>query len=194
MHRISDVYKLTLLSASIACALQTQYTFAQNEKQIEEVVVTGSRIVRRDLVSSSPIATLDSAALLASGEVNIESVLNQMPQFGLGQGASTNGFGDGGRATINLRGLGDKRNLVLLDGRRLPASSSEAVVDINLIPQIILENVEVISGGASAVYGSDAISGVVNFKTKQGFEGTQIDVQYGMSEQSDAENTDASIL
>ena len=84
-----------------------------------------------------------------------------------------------GRASLNLRGLGETRNLVLLDGRRLPLSNANAVVDVNLIPQFILEGVETITGGASAVYGSDAMSGVVNFKSKRNLDGVQLDVALG---------------
>ncbi len=193
--------KLSLgrLSLATACAAfqfpgQTSMAQTQAGEQVEEIIVTGSRIARRDYVSPSPIATLVSEDLLASGEVNLENALIQATQFGLGEGQQTNEFGGGGRASVNLRGLGDHRNLVLLDGRRLPNSSHRAVTDINLIPHIILENVEVISGGASAVYGSDAISGVVNFRTKQGFEGTQANVQFGASAEGDAENIDASFM
>ena len=87
-----------------------------------------------------------------------------------------------GRASLNLRGLGETRNLVLLDGRRLPLSNANAVVDVNLIPQFILGGVETITGGASAVYGSDAMSGVVNFKSRDHFEGIQLDVRSGISD------------
>ena len=83
----------------------------------------------------------------------------------------------GGRASLNLRGLGETRNLVLLNGRRLPLSNAFAVVDVNIIPPNIIENVETITGGASAVYGSDAISGVVNFRTRRSFEGIELDAR-----------------
>ena len=98
-----------------------------------------------------------------------------------------------GRASLNLRGLGETRNLVLLDGRRLPLSNANAVVDVNLIPQFILDGVETITGGASAVYGSDAMSGVVNFKSLTDFTGLQLDVRSGISDQGDGDTTDVGI-
>lgn len=159
---------------------------------LEQILVTGSRIARPDYVATSPIVSLGEDAIAKSGTVNIESTLNQLPQFVQGQTASTVGaVALPGRATLNLRGLGETRNLVLLDGRRLPLSSSFAVVDVNLIPQSILSGVETISGGASAVYGSDAMSGVVNFKTRDFFEGVQVDVRSGFTEAGGAGTLDA---
>jgi outer membrane receptor protein involved in Fe transport len=149
---------------------------------VEELVITGSRISRRDADAPSPIVTVTAAAIEKSGNINIEGAMNEMPQF---TRDSSGGQGTGGRALLDLRGLGANRNLVLLDGRRLPISSSSGVVDTNLIPTGIIQNVEVITGGASAVYGSDAISGVVNFVTNRRFQGLRADLQYSNSEQGD---------
>jgi outer membrane receptor protein involved in Fe transport len=161
----------------------------------QPIIVTGTRIARRDFESTSPIQTLNQAQLVQTGSVNIESSLNQLPQFVQGQGQSAIGaVAGGGRASLNLRGLGETRNLVLLDGRRLPLSSAFAVVDVNMIPPNILEGVETITGGASAVYGSDAISGVVNFRTRRRFEGVQLDARKGLSFQGDAGTTDLALL
>ncbi|MDF7775599.1 TonB-dependent receptor [Sphingomonas sp. AOB5] len=166
------------------------------EAQAEEgglIVVTGSRIARQDFQSPSPIVTIGTDTLTSTPSVNIESTLNQLPQFAQGQSQSAIGaVANGGRATLNLRGLGETRNLILLDGRRLPLSSAFGVVDINNIAPGILESVETISGGASAVYGSDAISGVVNFRTRRDFEGIQLDARYGQSFQGDAGTFDIS--
>lgn len=157
-----------------------------------DIVVTGSRIARRDYVSDSPIVTQSADQIRNSGTVNLETVLNRLPQFVPGQGAYTPG--QGGRATLNLRGLGEQRNLILLDGRRLPPATALGVVNINIIPQGILSGIETISGGASATYGSDAISGVVNFKSKQSFDGMQIDIQKGVTERGDVPQTNVSLL
>jgi outer membrane receptor protein involved in Fe transport len=163
-------------------------------QEVEELVVTGSRISRPDYSSSSPIVTFGEAAITQTGTVNIENALNQLPQFVQGQTQSTIGaVALAGRASLNLRGLGEQRNLVLLDGRRLPLSNANAVVDVNLIPQFILEGVETITGGASAVYGSDAMSGVVNFKSKRRLDGVQIDLRSGISDRGDANTTDVGI-
>ena len=96
--------------------------------------------------------------------------LDTFPQFTVGSGPTTTGFFASGQATLNMRGLGSVRNLVLLDGRRIQPSNSQQVVDINTIPKALIESVEIITGGASAVYGSDAVAGVVNFKTRRNFK------------------------
>jgi iron complex outermembrane receptor protein len=182
-----------LLASGAAFGQQAEPTSTPSE-DLEEIVVTGSRIARPDYSSTSPIVTFGQDAITKTGTVNIENALNQLPQFVQGQMQSTIGaVALPGRASLNLRGLGETRNLVLLDGRRLPLSNSTAVVDVNLIPQFILEGVETITGGASAVYGSDAMSGVVNFKSRSHFEGIQLDVRTGISDRGDAETADYGI-
>jgi outer membrane receptor protein involved in Fe transport len=151
------------------------------------IVITGTRIARQDYVSTSPIITVGQQVLSQTPSVNVEATLNQLPQFVQGQNQSAIGaVASGGRASLNLRGLGETRNLILLNGRRMPLSNAFGVVDINLIPPNIIENVETISGGASAVYGSDAISGVVNFLTRRRFEGIQLDARIGSAFKGDA--------
>lgn len=189
---------LAVLTTGVALGQTTDQsaepTSAASNEKLEELVVTGSRISRPDYSSTSPIVTFSEAAITQAGTVNIENALNQLPQFVQGQTQSTIGaVALAGRASLNLRGLGETRNLVLLDGRRLPLSNANAVVDVNLIPQFILEGVETITGGASAVYGSDAMSGVVNFKTKRKLEGVQVDVRSGISDRGDADTTDVAI-
>ena len=157
------------------------------------IVVTGSLIRRPNNTSISPIVTVDAASLEESGTININDALNQLPSFTTSGNASTGGQGTGGRATINLRGLGSNRNLVLLDGRRLPLSDISGNVDINIVPESIIAGVDVITGGASAVYGSDAMSGVVNFRTLRDFEGVAVDGQYGISDRGDAQRYNASL-
>jgi outer membrane receptor protein involved in Fe transport len=164
------------------------------DPKVETVVVTGSKIARRDYSSPSPIVTTGKDVLQESGNVTLEATLNQMPQFTPSGTAATGGQGQGARATLDLRGLGDNRNLILLDGRRLPLSSAFGQVDVNTIPPAIIDGIETISGGASAVYGSDAMSGVVNFKTLRKFEGLVLDVQYGNSQKHDARKLSPSII
>lgn len=185
---------LAVFTAGAAFGQATEPASTAASEEVEELVVTGSRISRPDYSSTSPIVTFGEAAITQTGTVNIENALNQLPQFVQGQTQSTIGaVALAGRASLNLRGLGEQRNLVLLDGRRLPLSNANAVVDVNLIPQFILEGVETITGGASAVYGSDAMSGVVNFKTKRRFDGVQIDLRSGISDRGDANTTDVGI-
>ncbi len=153
----------------------------------ETVVVTGSRIAKQDFVSNSPIATVDAEVFELTGSINTEDVLNTLPQAIPGFDRSSNNPGDG-TATANLRGLGSERTLVLMDGRRIIPSRSDGVVDLNNIPASLIERVEVITGGASAIYGSDAIAGVVNFIMKDDFEGFEANLGYEATvDQGDAE-------
>lgn len=156
-----------------------------DEMNVDEVVVTGSRIARKDYVAESPIVTVGAEAVASRGTPNIEATLNQLPQFTASSGGTTLSAARGGRANVNLRGLGIGRTLVLLDGRRLQPSDPLGAIDLNSISTALLENVEVISGGASAVYGSDAVAGVVNLKLKRNFEGLQVDAQYGQTTRGD---------
>ncbi|AYV49280.1 TonB-dependent receptor [Caulobacter flavus] len=170
-----------------------QEAAAPEEPQaVEAVVVTGSRIARQDYVANSPIQTVGAAAIEATGQVTVEKALSQMPQFtgsfGQGNTGSTSTGLNGGQSYASLRGLGAKRTLILLDGRRLQPSNPDGSVDLNIIPEALIENVEVITGGASTAYGSDATAGVVNFKLKRSFNGLTADAQYGISEKGDAES------
>ena len=162
---------------------------------VQEVIVTGSRIARRDYVAESPIVTVQTKVLQTTSPPTLDQALSKLPQFtGItGQSRTGAGFGQIGAATLNLRNLGETRNLVLLDGRRMQPSTTGFAVDVNNIPSALIDSVEVITGGASAVYGSDAVAGVVNFKLKHNFEGLQLDAKAGLSTRGDYFNTDDSI-
>jgi len=160
---------------------------------IETVTVTGSRIARAQDVTPSPVVSVPQDLLSSTGAVTIETALNQLPQFGLGGNQAVAGFSGTGLATLNLRGLGNYRNLVLVDGRRPQPSTILQVIDINTIPKALIQDIEIISGGASAVYGSDAISGVVNLKLNPRFEGVQLDTQYNLTEEGDGATQDVSL-
>lgn len=155
---------------------------------LQEVVVTGSLITKSNYVSSSPIVSTSADELQATGAVTVEAALTQLPDF-----APSTTANSAGPSVINLHALGSNRNLVLLDGRRLPLSDISGNVDTNIVPDAILSGVDVITGGASAVYGSDAMSGVVNFLTIKHFDGIRADVQYGNSAKGDAARTAASV-
>jgi len=166
---------------------------------LEEITVTGSRIVRRDLSAPSPIVTIGGEDFENSSTTSVESVLNQLPQFVPGQNQFTSGIQGSatnapGAATLNLRGMGTNRNLVLMNGKRPQPSNASLVVDINTIPASAIANVEVITGGASAVYGPDAMAGVVNFVLKNDFEGVEFDWQTGATAEGDAEESKFSML
>ena len=150
----------------------------------DAIVVTGSRIQRRDLTSSSPVAVVNAEEFTLSGSVNVESVINTLPQVVPGATSFSNNPG-GGVATLNLRGLGATRNLVLVNGRRYIFFDASQVVDLNTIPQFLIESVDVVTGGASAVYGSDAIAGVINFRLRNDLNGVIAGGQYNITGEGD---------
>ncbi|MEM8982660.1 MAG: TonB-dependent receptor [Pseudomonadota bacterium] len=176
---------------ALALAILPGLTFAQttdspSDEPIDEIVVTGTRIVRRDLVSISPLTTIERSDIEFSGRLTIEEVLNRMPQVAPDFGRTSNNPGDG-TARVNLRGLGANRTLVLINGRRLAPSGVGSAVDVNNLPQALIERVEIITGGASAVYGADAVAGVVNFITRDDFDGVSIEGRYGITEEGDGQ-------
>ena len=166
----------TLLALAIGSQWSPQIARAEEQSAstpLEETVVVGSRIKRKDLVSSSPTVTANQQGLAESGSATLDSYLSQLPQFQPGQGSFSNSTSGGtvGQSTLNLRGLGPQRNLILLDGQRMQSSNANGAIDLNTIPSNAISNVEIVSGGASATYGSDAMSGVVNFNTRSDLNG-----------------------
>lgn len=170
-----------------ATALMAAPAVAQDQEddQVEDIVVTGSRIVRQDYVANSPIVTVGVEDFQATGSVNVDNLINELPQFTPAANATSNNPSAGGQANVQLRGLGTTRTLVLLNGRRIVPSNASSVVDLNLIPTALLANVETITGGASSTYGSDAVAGVLNFLLNDSFEGVQLDLQYGETDRND---------
>ncbi|TAJ74491.1 MAG: TonB-dependent receptor [Phenylobacterium sp.] len=175
-----------IMGGASVVALLAGAASAQEAADVQEVVVTGSRIARTDYVAESPIVTVGAAAVEARGPATLESTFNQMPQFAASNANSGSSPARQGRNNANLRGLGIQRTLVLLDGRRMQPSDALGAIDLNSITPALIENVEVITGGASAVYGSDAIAGVVNFKLRKNFSGLELDAQYGVTDRDDA--------
>lgn len=185
---------LPILLSVVMTPAYAQSAPADDEStEVAEIVVTGSLIRRPNNTAVSPIVTVDTSAIKEAGTVNLNDALNQVPSFTTSGNAATGGQGTGGRATISLHGLGPNRNLILLDGKRLPISDVNGNVDTNIIPESIIGGIDVITGGASAVYGSDAMSGVVNFKTVRSFDGVRLDTQYNISERGDAAKFNASM-
>jgi iron complex outermembrane recepter protein len=230
-----------LVRASVAAILGTTaaigyvpYSFAadaepavQADEVLEEVQVTGSRIVRKDMKSNSPLVTVDKQKLEDSSYISIEETLNDLPQFmaggiGNGTGGNTaaatvtslsaatganggNGSGDmfnmsllpdntgtvglvvPGAANVNMRGLGANRSLVLIDGHRAMPLNASLAVDMNTIPSIAIGSLEIVTGGASAVYGADALAGVTNIKFRDNFEGMKVNLKTGINEVGDGE-------
>ena len=180
------------------------YTEASAQEDVlEEITVTGSRIVRRDYEAQTPIVTVDAEAFTQRSSFGIEATLNQYPQFNIAGSQSQlseantpfpSASAAPGAATLDLRGIGTNRTLVLMDGRRVQPINGQLVVDVNTIPASAIDRVEVITGGAAAVYGADAVAGVVNFVLKRDFEGVDFNVQYGASQEGDGEETLVSAL
>ncbi len=168
--------------------------------QIAEIIVTGSRIASRSETSDSPLVTIDRSMFAASGQVSLDVAIGRMPQFSAAQGQTevgdvqgATGF-QGGQSFADLRGLGANRTLILMDGHRLVATTPNGAVDLNLLPSALIKDVDVITGGASAVYGSDAMAGVVNFRLRHHFSGAEIDAQRGATTHGDGEESKVSVL
>lgn len=174
--------------AAVAAALAASPAMAQDaqDDQVDDIVVTGSRIARQDYVANSPIVTVTAEDFQATGSVNIDTLINDLPQFTPAANATSNNPSAGGQANVQLRGLGTGRTLVLLNGRRVISSNASSVVDLNILPTSLVSNIETITGGASSTYGSDAVAGVLNFLLDTEFEGVRIDAQYGESDRKDA--------
>jgi iron complex outermembrane recepter protein len=196
-----------LVSALAPTALAAQDSVADEEAAPEEpenaIIVTGSRIaVEAPIESASPITVVDAEAIQTSGEADLATLLRDIPalQGSLPGVDSVNQAANGdssdlGLSLLNLRQLGSVRTLVLEDGRRhVPGTGGSAAVDINAIPQGRIKSVEVLTGGASSIYGADAVTGVVNFTLRSGrdFDGVEFNVQGGISDEGDAENFGAS--
>lgn len=218
-----------LIRAAVAAAISASYAMSalgqeatasdapkkDNEPVLQEVSVTGSRIVRRDTETTSPLVTVEREILEKSSYISIEQALNELPEFMSGgplaggaavtslsaAGDVAGGSGSGnmfdtarpvdnarvgtftpGAATVNLRGLGANRALTLIDGRRGVASNASGAIDLNTVPQIVIDNIEVITGGASSVYGADALAGVTNIKLRNNFEGMEVRARGGVNE------------
>jgi iron complex outermembrane recepter protein len=172
---------------------------SESSELLPEVVVTGSRIARQDFTSLSPIVTVDAGAVENRSEPGIVNALQELPQFNVAGNSSNlsaaaNPFPSAtsaapGAATVDLRGLGTNRTLVLIDGRRAQPVDAYLEVDLNTIPPDAVQSVEAITGGAASTYGADAIAGVVNIKLKQNFQGFELDTQQGLSQYGDAATT-----
>lgn len=184
----SSLKTALLLGAATASAMSLS-TMAKAQEQVETVVVTGSRIPQVGLYSSSPVTAVSNQEIKYEGTTNVETLLNNLPGV-MADFTETASNGATGQATVDLRGLGSARTLVLVDGTRLmPSDPANPVADLNQVPAALVDHVEVQTGGASAVYGSDALSGVVNFIMRKDFEGVEVDAQYSVNNAGNGDNT-----
>ena len=182
--KMSTKTKLLLSAVTAASIAATAApTFAQDAGDDDVVVTTGSRIANPNVISSSPVLTVDAELFDIRGTTDTVDLINTLPAVFPSQNTS---FANGatGTSTVDLRGLGAERTLVLVDGKRLPPGGplGTFAADLNLIAPQLVERTDIVTGGASAVYGSDAISGVVNFVTRKDFEGIEVDLQYGFNQ------------
>ena len=164
--------------AASAYAQDAQQAPAVEGQNLQRVEVTGSRIATANLESVSPVTVVGAKDIKLEGTRSVENLLNNLPQVFADQGGSISN-GSSGTATVNLRNFGADRTLVLINGRRMPAGSPRnTAADLNQIPAALIKRVEVLTGGASAIYGSDAVAGVVNFIMNDSFQGVQLETNY----------------
>ncbi|MFB2670063.1 TonB-dependent receptor [Shewanella xiamenensis] len=199
MHHLTlaaRAVRASLITMGSASVLLSGITIAAEENtKVERIEVTGSRIKQVDMETVSPVTVINAADIAMTGEKTVADVLNNsaINSFGSWRGVSGYGSGASSTSSVNLRGLGSSATLVLLDGRRMPgtSSSSGSVADTSSIPMAIVERIEILRDGASAVYGSDAVAGVINIITKKEFDGLQLDYS---TEQPSVEGGDANRL
>ena len=185
-RNVARAVRLALIAAGAASAgFQAPVVIAQ-DAELEQIVVTGSRIARSELESDAPLALVSSADIARTGLVSVGDVLQALSSTdGTGlRPITTQTNGSDGASQISLRNLGAERTLILIDGRRWVTDGS-GIVDLNTIPSSMIERIEVLKDGASAIYGSDAIAGVINIITKKEFEGVQLDAYYGTTSAGD---------
>lgn len=190
------VHQALFAGAAAAAAITTMPAYAADESPIQEVIVTGSRIRRVDQETASPILVMDQTTISNSGVQTLGDLLQRIPAVsGAATNPAVNNGGGTGESNVELRGLGAQRTLVLLNGRRVGilGNTTTSAVDINMIPMNLIERVEVLKEGAGAIYGSDAIAGVVNFITRKDFNGAEANVEYGQTSRSDGERESASL-
>ena len=199
MHHLTlaaRAVRASLITMGSASVLLSGITIAAEENtKVERIEVTGSRIKQVDMETVSPVTVINAADIAMTGEKTVADVLNNSAINSFGSWRGVSGYGSGASSTsnVNLRGLGSSATLVLLDGRRMPgtSSSSGSVADTSSIPMAIVERIEILRDGASAVYGSDAVAGVINIITKKEFDGLQLDYS---TEQPSVEGGDANRL
>lgn len=185
MFKKTPIGSAAALAAGSLFAALALAPSVQAQSSAQEVTITGTRIRTPGAVSSSPITAISAEDVRSSQPVAVEEFFKGLPAAIPAIGSGTNN-GTAGGATIDLRGLGANRSVVLIDGRRVVPFDLTGAVDTNVIPMALLSRVDLVTGGASAVYGADAVAGVANFVLKKDFRGFTVDSSYGLSEKGDA--------
>lgn len=189
--RLSAAVRTALFAGSSAMLLMANSATGQEADEAEifdEIVTTGSRVVDPNLEQASQVLVMTESEISDRHALDAESLVGELPGIAPGTNRSLNN-GTNGTATLNLRGLGDNRNLILLDGQRLVPSDLSARTDLNNIPMALVERVDIVTGGASSVYGADAVAGVSNFVLKRDFEGVQLAMTTSATGENDGETT-----
>ena len=194
----NPAWRLTAVFCCLALSVNLLPAQAQDgNRSLEEIVVTGSLIKRRNLEISAPVNQVDAAYIANAGSPNLGNLLNDLPAFvsTFSTGNSSRFIGTGGLSALDLRGLGTTRTLVLVNGKRhVSGSAGTARVDVNSIPSDLVERIETITGGASATYGADAVTGVVNFIMRDDFQGIRLRSQYGSAVDSPFQRSGFSLI
>ncbi|BDY05871.1 TonB-dependent receptor [Ferrimonas sp. YFM] len=184
---VSRAVKGAMLGTLASATLISNVAYAEEGADVERIEVTGSRIVREGAIAPTPVTVITGEELMSTGVTNIGEALNQLPALGNTYSLANSGrfIGTAGLNLLDLRKMGTGRTLVLVDGKRhVAASAGSAAVDVNTIPSVWVEKVEVITGGASAIYGADAVTGVVNFILKKDIEGFEASATKGWADDS----------
>lgn len=186
--KLTKSIRLAMAVGAVA-AISSTNVYAQEAESsaeaVEKISITGSRIRSANALSTSPIATIGEVEIEQAQQPEIERIFRNLPSTLPGDNGNVNN-GTGGAATVNLRGLGSNRNLVLMNGKRMVPYNTAGSVDTSTIPTALVERIDIVTGGASAVYGSDAISGAINVILKDDFEGVELDFSHSRTSEADA--------
>ncbi|MEP6940081.1 MAG: TonB-dependent receptor [Rudaea sp.] len=188
-NKLTSAVRLALTMGAVATVGTVGSAYAQSadgadqkSQSLETIVVTGSNIRRVDIETANPVLTIDHAAIEKSGKLTLGDLVQALPSMaGAATNPNVNNGGGTGASTISLRGLGTNRSLLLINGHRIPFQ----LQDLNIIPASAVERIEVLTDGSSAVYGSDAVAGVVNVITRSNYQGAEIGADYGISDRDD---------
>src|SRR5262245_12885658 len=189
---VRQAARCAILTGAAAAAVTALPSVYAQDNPVEELVITGTRIRQPGVVSSSPIYSIGAEEIERQQEPELEKILRLLPVTAPSDGQNVNN-GTQGAATIDLRGMGSQRTLVMMNGRRMVPFNDDGEVDTSMIPTALIERVDIITGGASAVYGSDAIAGAVNVVLRDDFEGVDIRMNTSQTGESDGQDSWAGV-
>ncbi|MCB1625086.1 MAG: TonB-dependent receptor plug domain-containing protein, partial [Pseudomonadales bacterium] len=191
---VRQAVRLALVLGALPVGMTATTAFAQEQDaaagNVTEIVVTGTRIRAPGVESSSPILSVTADQIQQFQTPEVGQILNTLPSTLIADNGAANN-GTAGAITVDLRGLGTQRNLILIDGKRVTPYNFNGIVDLSVIPTALIERIDIVTGGASAVYGSDAMSGAINFIMKKDFEGVALDSNFSQTTESDGKTKSA---